>query len=107
MKNSSKFSLLHSAGHASEPVGYTWGDNAVADLGLDEIAQALSIGMQYRAMTKSTLLNLSADAQVIDYRQQVLDDFLSSNGVAAGFEELLPLLRRLRDWVVISNATPK
>ncbi|MGC1378356.1 MAG: hypothetical protein WA821_19140, partial [Anaerolineales bacterium] len=97
MKNVSKFSLLHPATHASQPIHYTWGDHAIADLGLDEIAQALSMGPQYRATIKATLLKLSADAQVIDYRQQVLDDFLSSNGVAAGFEELLPLLARLRD----------
>jgi len=97
MKNVSKFSLLHPATHASQPVHYTWGDHAIADLGLDEVAQALSMGPQYRATIKATLLKLSADAQVIDYRQQVLDDFLSSNGVAAGFEELLPLLARLRD----------
>jgi len=97
MKHTSKFSLLHPAGHVSKSVHYTWGDHAVADLALDEIAMSLSIGPQYRAATKSTLLGLSADAQVIEYRQQILDDFLASNGIAAGFGELLPLLARLRD----------
>ncbi len=103
MKNTSKFSLLYPATFEGEPVNYTWGSNTVIDLDLDKIAISLSIGQQYRETIKSSLLDLCVDAQVIDYRQQILDDFLAPNGVAAGFEELLPALARLHDSLTLPS----
>jgi hypothetical protein len=105
MKTTSKFSLLYPATFEGEPAKYTWGDNTVIDLDLDQIAVAANMGPQYRETIKSMLLNLSADAQVIDYRQQVLADFLDSNGIATGFEELLPALARLRNSLTIPAHT--
>src|SRR5688572_15962863 len=99
----SRFSLLHPATPEAESTSYTWGENAITDLGLDEIVRALSIGPQYRESIKATLLTLCMDTQVIEYRQQVLDDFLTANGVAAGFEELLPLLARLHDSIMLPS----
>ena len=103
MKNAARFSLLYPAGFEGKPANYTWGANTVTDLDLDQIAIAANIGPQYRGTIKAMLLTLSADAQVIDYRQQVLADFLTPNGVAAGFEELLPTLARLRDSLTLPS----
>ena len=97
MKNTSKFSLLYPEVLEGDASSYHWGSNAIVDLDLDQIALAANMGPQYRETTKAMLLNLSADARVIDYRQQVLADFLAANGVAAGFEELLPVLAQLRE----------
>ena len=92
-----KFSLLGPLDAAGASGGFQWGSNTITDLDLEQIALAFSVGPQYRETIKATLFNLTADARTIDYRQQVLDDFLTSNGVAAGFEELLPILGRLHD----------
>lgn len=97
MKNTSRFSLLHPPTFEGESVHYIWGSHAVTDLDLEQIAIAANMGPQYRETIKTILLNLSTNAQVIDYRQQVLGDFLASNGVASGFEELLPILALLHD----------
>lgn len=97
MKNTSRFSLLHPSTVEGESVRHLLGSHSVADLDLEQIALAANIGPQYREVIKKMLLNLSTDSQVIDYRQQVLGDFLASNGVASGFEELLPILAQLHD----------
>ena len=94
------YSLLHPAGIERQAIGL--GENTVTDLGLDELAIAMSISPLYRQTVKIILLNPCEDGAVIAYRQQVLDDFLNADGVAAGFEELLPLLARLHDTLTTS-----
>ena len=96
MKNVAKFSLLYPS-NATQTASYTWGNNTIVDLDLDKIAIAANMGPQYRETIKAMLFNISADASVIAYRQQVLADLLAPNGVAAGLEEVLPLLARLHD----------
>jgi hypothetical protein len=96
MKNVAKFSLLYPS-NATQTASYTWGNNTIVDLDLDKIAIATNMGPQYRETIKAMLFNISADAGVIAYRQEILADLLSANGVAAGLEEVLPLLARLHD----------
>lgn len=90
------FSLLYPADCKDQPA-IRLGEYTITDLGLDEIVGALSIAPQYKQAVNKILLMLPQEAQIIAYRQQVLDDFLNSDGVAAGFEELLPTLARLHD----------
>jgi DNA mismatch repair protein MutS len=92
----SRFSLLNPADFNEQHLTYL-GENTVTDLDLDELAVALSIAPLYRHAAKNTLLNLCVDERAIAYRQEILDDFLNGTGVAAGFEELLPVLARLHD----------
>lgn len=100
MNNTSTFSLLHPP-NTTQPSSFTWGSNVIADLDLEKIADAAHLGPQYRKIIKQTLLNVSADPQVIEYRQQVLADFLNAKGIAAGFTELLPALARLHDSLAL------
>lgn len=100
MNNTSTFSLLQPAS-ATTPNSFTWGSNVIADLDLEKIADAAHISPQYRKIIKQTLLNVSADPQVIEYRQQVLADFLNARGIADGFTELLPALARLHDSLAL------
>lgn len=97
MQITPKFSLLYPADTADQPVSLTWGSNTIVDLDLEMIADAAHVAPQYRKAVKTILLNISADPQVIEYRQQVLADFLKPNGIADGFTEMLPALARLRD----------
>lgn len=102
MNNTSTFSLLQPP-NTTQPSNFTWGSNVIADLDLEKIADAAHLGPQYRKIIKQTLLNISADPQVIEYRQQVLADFLNAKGIAAGFTELLPALARLHDSLAIPS----
>ena len=80
MKNASRFSI-HPARHEGVPANYTGGGKILANLGLDENATVISTSPQYLETINAVLLDLCIDAQLIDYRRQVLDDFLSSKGV--------------------------
>ena len=75
-----------------------WGENATVDLGLDEIASALSLNVKYRATIKSILLELCQDTRVIDYRQSILEDCLNSPNLVADLSALLPLLEKLQHY---------
>lgn len=101
MKNASTFSLLYPPSATEQPCTFTWGSNVIADLDLEKIADAAHLGPQYRKIIKQRLLNVSADPQGIEYRQQVLADFLNAKGIAAGFTELLPALARLHDSLAL------
>lgn len=96
MKNATKFSLLYPSTTA-QTASYHWGNNTIVDLDLDKVVIAANMGPQYRETIKAMLFNISADADVIAYRQEVLTDLLTPNGIAAGLEEVLPLLARLHD----------
>ena len=100
MNPTPNFSLLYPS-TADPSIRYTWGSNTITDLDLDKIASAAYIGQQYRETIHRMLLNVSADPQVIVYRQQVLTDFMTVDGIAAGFEELLPILARLHDSLTL------
>jgi DNA mismatch repair protein MutS len=94
------FSLLYPLGRPGQAVYGRWGQNAVKDLGIDEIAMAISIGSKYIDPNRRILLELCGDAEVIGYRQQVLDDILHCAGLVEGLEELLPSLAKLRDYAL-------
>jgi hypothetical protein len=70
-------------------------EHAAPDLGLDALAAALSIEPQYTGGIRTILATLSDDVAVINYRHEVLDDFLNCPELVAGFEAILSLLVQL------------
>lgn len=72
-----------------------WHDAAIADLGLDEVARALSPDHAHADRVKQILLALCGDPGVIAYRQDVLSDLLRNPALADGLNRLLPALGQL------------
>jgi hypothetical protein len=70
---------------------------SASDLGLDELAAALSIDTHYTNGVRTILATLCDDPAVVRYRHEVLDDFLSCPGLCAGLEAALPMLVQLAD----------
>ncbi len=62
------------------------------DLGLNEIARALTLDKRYAPFVQKTLLALTTDPDVIAWRQAVLADFLKNPGLV---DKLTPMLSRL------------
>ena len=100
MDTDSEFSLLYPIGSERPSDVDRWGENTVEDLGIDQLAWALSIDNKYHDGIKSLLLELCGDSQIIEYRQKILDDLLNNAEMTAGFEELLPLLEKLHDYAL-------
>lgn len=72
-----------------------WHEAAIADLGLDEVARALSPDRAHADRVKQILLALCDDPGVIAYRQDVLSDLLRNPALADGLNRLLPALGQL------------
>lgn len=68
-----------------------------ADLGLGELAQALSLHTRYLSFVRQTLAALNTDAAVIRWRQAVLADFHHNPTLVERIEALLPRLAELRE----------
>jgi DNA mismatch repair protein MutS len=101
------FSLLYPADSPRPSDGKRWGGNAAIDLDLDGIAHALTFSNKYLEATKAILLELCGEVPILEYRHQILEDFLNCQDMAAGFEELLPMLAKLRDYASThSSGTP-
>ena len=86
-------SLMWPEGHmpaAATPAAWA------ADLGLDDLARALSDDGRYFPFIRNTLAALCVDPAVITWRQAVLADFRRNPDMAAGLEALLPALADLR-----------
>jgi hypothetical protein len=98
------FSLLYPSGVERQPARSNWSEAAIADLGIDTAAAALSIHPRYRDRNRAILLELSEDTGLIGYRQEILEDFLNCPPIQAGLEELFPLLEKLRDSVASQSA---
>jgi DNA mismatch repair protein MutS len=74
-----------------------WGERTPADLGIETLAGRISPDSRHAASILSFLLQLTTDAAVIRYRQEVLADCLSIPEIAAAFESLqTPLLEMKR-----------
>jgi DNA mismatch repair protein MutS len=84
------FSLLWPEGGdpCPDPDRPRWGERTQDDLGIDTLAEYLSPDPQYTESILSFLLPLTTDANIIRYRQEVLEDFLRVPEVAAIFESL-------------------
>lgn len=67
-----------------------------SDLELDILVNALSLGSAERGTVAGVLLNLCPDPAVVSYRQGVFETLLDAPKTAAGLEELLPRIDKLR-----------
>ncbi|MDF2721867.1 MAG: mismatch repair protein MutS domain protein [Paenibacillus sp.] len=70
-------------------------EQTITDFGLDRLVQELSINYAYNDDIKKLILNVCDDREVIQYRLDVLEDFVQTPELASEFEALLPLVHRL------------
>lgn len=81
-------------------------DAAAADLGIADLARALSLDGRYEARVRQTLLALCDDPAVIAYRQAVLGDLLHNTTLTEALSQLLPVLTQLGFYAVNNPARP-
>jgi hypothetical protein len=89
-------SLLDPAGRREEQVGLE--QRSAVDLDIDSTIEALCEHPDQRQTVRRILHALCRDADTIRYRQEVLDDLLADDRLAAGLEELLPEISRLQRY---------
>jgi DNA mismatch repair ATPase MutS len=94
----SEFSLLYPTKSDRPGVANRWGENAVDDMGLEQLAWTLSIDNKYHDAIKLILLELCTDINTITYRQEILDDFLKKPALSGGLREQLPVLAKLKRY---------
>ena len=88
-------SLLWPAGAGRATPRALWQDEAIADLGLNDLARAIALDARQDDRVKAILLAMVDDAGVIHYRQRVLNDLLRNDALASGLRDLLPSLNQL------------
>lgn len=98
MQTDPEFSLLHPSGSPSAAGKNRWGENTVADLGIEQLAWDLSLQNKYQPAIQAILLELCSDLDTITYRQEILQDFLDFPDLASALQELLPSLTKLHDY---------
>jgi hypothetical protein len=93
---------------ALEPISLLWPENAprpesggykMADLHLDSIVRALSIEGRYERHIREILLTPNADARVIAYRQEIIEDLLRSPNLITRLEEALAIIVTLERYM--------
>ena len=92
----SEFSLLYPPGSARPAGKDRWGEHTVEDLGLEQLAWDLCIDNKFQESIKQILMELNYDVDTISYRQEILVDFLENPSVAAGLQDLLPTIAKLK-----------
>ncbi len=65
------------------------------DLRLDDLVQSMTLDRRYSAYIHQILLSLTTDTGVIEWRQAILEDFLSNPTLTDMFSELLPRMQGL------------
>jgi hypothetical protein len=88
-------SLLWPAGAPRTTPRAAWQDEAMADLGLSDLARAIALDPRQEDRVKAILLAMADDANVIHFRQRVLSDLMKDDALAAGLRDLLPALNQL------------
>lgn len=80
-----------------------WQDSAVTDLGLDGIIKTLNVDARHEREIKRIVLTPCDDAETIIYRQEIIDDLLSTPDLLAHFTDLLPRLSDLTYYATLSQ----
>jgi hypothetical protein len=88
-------SLLWPAGAPRTTPRAAWQDEAMADLGLSDLARAIALDPRQEDRVKAILLAMADDAGTIHFRQRVLSDLMDNDALAAGLRDLLPALNQL------------
>lgn len=96
MSPAGDFSLLRPASVPLDDITQKGVSKSTArDLGWPSILAVLGLSEQYQDAQEALLLNLTTDLQTIQYRQDVLDDFLAHPGFTEQVKEILPLIESL------------
>lgn len=70
-------------------------NRTAADLGMEQIAQGISINSKYEGDCMRILRQLCNDEETIHYRLDIVDDFVRNPNLSAQMESILPQLRKL------------
>lgn len=68
---------------------------ASRDLGVTSLARALEPDERIRKDVEATLTNIITDIATLEYRLDILDDFVENPGLVDGFEKLVPVLHQV------------
>lgn len=89
-----EFSLLWPNGQSSTPA--RWLDpQAAHDLNIEKAILAFCPKEQHREWLRRVLLNLSAGADVIRYRQAIIEELLERTDLVTAFKQILPKIEQL------------
>jgi DNA mismatch repair protein MutS len=94
------FSLLYPGGRfsQSQAAASELSPAAWHDLGLDQIVPAFTVNRDHQKEIQKILARLIHAPEVLDYRQQILDDLLKHPELADQFVELLPAIDALTGY---------
>lgn len=84
-------------GFSAQDSADRWGERSAADLSLNALAAALCLDSRHVEGIRSILTALCDDVRVIQYRQEVLEDYLRLPDLAEGLESLLPAISQMTE----------
>ena len=73
-------------------------DETAKDLAIDEIISRIAMGVYDKNTLRSVLLEIPIDPADIRYRQEIFTDFDSNPELRKDLEEVLPMIRTLKDF---------
>lgn len=73
----------------------------IADLNLEEIAEALTYDRIHRMTVEKLLKMLTEQPEVINYRLDIVTDLLANPDLAVAFESILPILDQLEESATV------
>lgn len=73
----------------------------VADLNLEELAEALSFDWYHRMTVGKLLKILTQKPEIINYRLDIITDLLANPGLAAALESIMPTLDQLEESAAV------
>ncbi len=73
-------------------------DETAKDLAIDEIISRIAMGVYDKNTLRSVLLEIPIDPADIRYRQEIFSDFDSNPELRKDLEEVLPMIRTLKDF---------
>lgn len=75
----------------------TYSHGMVEDLALEELAKAINFNNRSKFNAPVLMSMFTDDAEVINYRLEIIEDFINNPELANGLENLLPMLTELSD----------
>lgn len=73
-------------------------DRTITDLGIDSIVEGISMNSKYYGDAKRILLQLCDDEETIQYRLDILEDFINNPEFTARLEDVLPQIQKLKSF---------
>ncbi|MBN1661032.1 MAG: hypothetical protein JXA93_21735 [Anaerolineae bacterium] len=92
-----------------QPAGTRLGEHTIRDLEIETLVYGLAIGSrrEHQEMIRRVLFELCEDPEAIRYRQAITGDLIRAPWLAAGLEEMLPLLDQLSAYSMADRDMPE